>query len=148
MSQRPINLRTIVVGVDGSANARAALDWAITLAEPVGARIVAVHALGLMDRLDRSHVPTAIHRDEIVAEFSSTWCAALDDATVPNDRLAADGPPADVILATARDRDADLVVVGERGTGAGPARDLGSTSRRVLEGTDRPVLVVPGPDGP
>lgn len=148
MNQRPVTLRTIVVGVDGSDNARAALDWAIALAEPVGARIVAVHALGLMDRLDHSHVPTAIHRDEIVAEFSTEWCARLDDVTVPNDRLVADGPPADVVLATARDRDADLVVVGERGTGAGPARDLGSTSRRVLEGSDRPVLVVPAVAGP
>lgn len=141
-------LRSIVVGVDGSDNARCALAWAITLAEPAGARVVAVHALGLMDRLDREHVPTATHRDAIVEEFSTVWCAALDDASVPHDRLVADGPPADVILTTALDRGADLIVVGERGIGTGPVRELGSTSRRVLEGADRPVLVVPEDAGP
>jgi nucleotide-binding universal stress UspA family protein len=136
-------LRTIIVGVDGSANAQHALEWAITLARPSGARVIAVHALGLLDRLDHARVPTASHRDAIVGEFCTEWCAALDDAAVDDERIAADGTPADVILATATERGADLVVVGERGSGGGPASDLGSTSRRVLEGADRPVLVVP-----
>ena len=137
----------IVVGVDGSANAQRALDWAVTLARPAGARITAVHALGLLDRVHDERVPSASHRDEIVEAFRSEWCAALDDTGVPSDRIVVDGTPADVILATAAERGADLVVVGERGSGGpastGPARDLGSTSRRVLEGADRPVLVVP-----
>ncbi|MFA5882514.1 MAG: universal stress protein [Acidimicrobiia bacterium] len=136
-------LRNIVVGVDGSENAQRALDWAITLAQPSGARVTAVHALGLLDRLEHERVPTASHRDEILDEFRTTWCRALDTAAVTDDRLALDGTPADVILAAAAERNADLIVVGERGTGGGPARDLGSTSRRVLEGADRPVLVVP-----
>jgi nucleotide-binding universal stress UspA family protein len=136
-------LRTIVVGVDGSENARHALDWAIMLAEPVAARVVAVHALGLLDRLDDTPVPTEAHRDQIIEEFTTNWCAALDRAPVPDVRLARDGPPADVILATAKEYDADLVVVGERGIGGGPGRDLGSTSRRVLEASPKPVLIVP-----
>jgi nucleotide-binding universal stress UspA family protein len=137
----------IVVGVDGSENSLRALDWAVTLARPTGARITAVHALGLLDRLRQEHVATASHRDEIDEEFRTQWCAPLDDAGGPCDRIVVDGTPADVILATAAERGADLVVVGERGsTGPasdGPARELGSTSRRVLEGADRPVLVVP-----
>ena len=136
-------LRTIVVGIDGSENAHRALDWAIALAQPSDARVVAVHALGLLDRLEHEHVPTASHRDEILTEFRSTWCAALDAATCADERVVIDGTPADVILAAAAEHDADVIVVGERGVGAGPARDLGSTSRRVLEGADRPVLVVP-----
>lgn len=136
-----VTLRHIVVGVDGSANARAALAWAVALARPVGARITAVHALGLLERIDGEPIPTATHREEIAESFAARWCAALDDAGVPSDRLLVDGPPADVILAAAAERDADLVIVGERG--AGSAIDLGSTSRRVLEGARRPVLVVP-----
>ena len=136
-------VRTIVVGVDGSENAQRALDWAVTLAEPSGARVVAVHALGLLDRLEHEHVPTASHRDEILDEFRSTWCAALDAAACADERVVVDGTPADVILGAAIEHDADIIVVGERGSGGGPARDLGSTSRRVLEGAGRPVLVVP-----
>ncbi|MFM8305259.1 MAG: universal stress protein [Actinomycetota bacterium] len=136
-----VSLRCVVVGVDGSANAQRALDWAVALAQLAGARITAVHALGLLERIHDTPVPTASHREEIAAAFRTRWCAPLDDAGVPGERLLVDGTPADAILATAAERDADLVVVGERGVGA--ARDLGSTSRRVLEGAHRPVLVVP-----
>lgn len=134
----------IVVGVDGSANAARALDWAITLARPHGARITAVHALGLLDRLHDARVTTADHREAITDEFCRTWCAALDVAGVDAERLVVDGPPADVILSTAAAAGADLIVVGERGIG-GPAAELGSTSRRVLESSTVPVLVVPHP---
>lgn len=37
--------KTIVVGVDGSDQASAALDWAIRFARPLGAEIVAVFAV-------------------------------------------------------------------------------------------------------
>ena len=136
-------VRHIVVGVDGSANAAHALDWAITLARPLGARITAVHALGLLDRLAHERVTTGDHREAITEEFRTQWCAALDDAGVACDREVVDGPPADVILATAEATGADLVVVGERGIGAGAASELGSTSRRVLGSATVPVLVVP-----
>jgi nucleotide-binding universal stress UspA family protein len=141
-------VRCVVVGVDGSENARHALEWAIALGAPHGATVVAVHALGLLDRLGDERVPTAQHREEIEAEFRDHWCAPLDAAGVPEARVARDGPPADVLLAVAEEHDADLVVVGERGIGGGPARVLGSTSRRVLEDADRPVLVVPAPPSP
>lgn len=138
-----MKLECIVVGVDGSANAAGALDWAIGLARSSGARVVAVHALGLMDRIGSERVPTATHRDAIIAEFHDRWCAALDGGDVVNDRMPVDGPPADAILATARDVAADLVVVGERGLGDAPQRMLGSTSRRVLADANCPVLVIP-----
>jgi nucleotide-binding universal stress UspA family protein len=139
-------LRRIVVGVDGSPDAARALDWAITLARATGAHVVAVHALGLLDRLGDDRVAAGSHRAAITAEFTDRWCAALDSAGVTADRTVVDGPPADVILRTARAEAADLVVLGERGVG-GTAAELGSTSRRVLAATTVPVLVVPpGPD--
>ncbi len=145
-----MNLRCIVVGVDGSPNARTALAWAVALAAPGGARVVAVHALGLLDRIAGETVPTSGHRAEIVATFTHDWCAPLDGAGVGNDRLALDGSPADVLLTVARDLDADLVVVGARGAStavAGAERALGSTSHRVVTEAGRPVLVVPATTG-
>ena len=122
-------VRHIVVGVDGSANAAHALDWAITLARPHAARVTAVHALGLLDRLAHERVTTGDHRDEITDEFSRVWCAALDAAGVRRrDRLLVDGPPADVILITAAETGADLVVVGERGI-RGRCRRASSAAR-------------------
>ena len=72
---------------------------------------LANHALGLLGRLDGETVPTSAHRDEIVAAFTRDWCAALDAAGVPAERIVVDGPPADVVLAAAGAHAADLVVV-------------------------------------
>ena len=41
----------IVVGVDGSDTAQEALRWALGLGETLGAEVVAVHAVGLVEEL-------------------------------------------------------------------------------------------------
>src|ERR687892_166065 len=41
----------IVVGVDGSDTAQEALRWAVGLGETLGAEVVAVHAVGLLEEL-------------------------------------------------------------------------------------------------
>ena len=64
-------------------------------------------------------------------------------AAVETERLPAEGDPASAILAAANERNADVLVVGVHGGApeAGPA--LGGTARRVIEGADVPVVVVP-----
>lgn len=60
-------------------------------------------------------------------------------------RLMAD--PAAAILEAARERDVDLVLMTTHGR-VGIARViLGSVAEKVVRYTDRPVLVLPGPDG-
>ena len=58
-----------------------------------------------------------------------------------------DGPPADTLIAAAHDVDADLIVVGSRGTGDTPLGELGSTSGKIVRRSGRAVLVVPDPAG-
>jgi nucleotide-binding universal stress UspA family protein len=54
-----------------------------------------------------------------------------------------EGVPFDAILADARSWKADLIIMGRTGR-TGPGRALlGSEAERVLEFTDRPVLIVP-----
>ena len=53
-----------------------------------------------------------------------------------------EGDAADRILELARSRDVDMIVIGSRGFGAVASALVGSVSKRVLHGADRPVLVV------
>lgn len=141
-----MRLERIVVGVDGSGDSLAALDWASGLAHTVGAEVIAVHALGLLDRLEGGEpVPTERHREEIRRRFETTWCAPLDRTGVRCRRLVRDGPPVSVLLAVAGDEAADLVVVGSRGLGGHPQLLLGSTSTQVAQLAPCPVVVVPSP---
>jgi nucleotide-binding universal stress UspA family protein len=131
-------MKTIVVGADGSADSRRAVEWAAELAGETGARVVAVHAVGLLEH-ERGD-PAGSH---LLPQFNE-WTAALDrlDASQVERRLVA-GEPVDALWATAADSAADLVVVGSRGAGAHGAMRLGSTSLRLAEGSACPVVIVP-----
>jgi nucleotide-binding universal stress UspA family protein len=89
-----MKLDRILVAVDGSDNSLAAVVWVAGLAAATGAEVVAVHALGLLDRLDGGEqVPSQANRDEITRRFEDDWCAPLDAAGVRSRRIVRDGNP-------------------------------------------------------
>jgi nucleotide-binding universal stress UspA family protein len=141
----------MVVGVDGSDNAQRALGWAVLLARQFDAEVVAVHAVGLLAHLgDGPPVPSHSHLEELRRAFETDWCAPLQASAVAHRLRLQDGPPVPVLLATAAEEAADLIVVGSRGAGGFPELLLGSTSHHVAERARQPVLIVPpergGPD--
>ena len=138
---------TIVVGLDGSANSHDAVRWAARLARSLDAEVVAVHALGLLDRLepDGPMVPTQPHRDEIAERANGPWIEPLVEADVRHRVVLHDGSPVDVVLDVVADVGADLVVLGSRGIGGSPALLLGSTSSQVAQRSRCPVTIVPDP---
>lgn len=137
----------VVVGIDGSPNSRAAASWAARLAGALGAEVVAVHALGLLERLqpEGGPEPAETHLPEIEALFQQDWCAPLTDAGTRFRCELRYGPPVQVLLEVADTEDADLVVVGSRGVGGPSALLLGSTSSRLATASSRPVMIVPLP---
>lgn len=144
-----MDIRRIVVGTDGSDNARRALGWAASLASACGAEVVAVHCLGLLFHPTATDLePAQPHRDEIRALLDGEWSAPLRDAGVEHRTELRDGSPVSVLLAVADEVDADLVVVGSRGVGGFPGLLLGSTSTQLAQHSSRPVLIVPPEDAP
>lgn len=139
----------VVCGVDGSRNAQRAIDVATTLATSIGVDVIAVHALGLMSKIDGEHVTSFDHRDEIERTLREVWCHALDDV----DGLSwscrlVDGNPSDVLLHTADETNASFIVVGARGIGGHPDLMLGSTSHQVIHRAHCATVVVPPFDRP
>lgn len=135
-----MKLDRIVVAVDGSANSTAALGWAADLGAATGAEVVAVHALGLLERLDTGD---ATPHDDVLAQLEGPWCAPLDRDDVRSRRLLRDGSPVSVVLDVAEAEGADLVVVGSRGLGGYPELLLGSTSTQIAQRARVPVVIVP-----
>ena len=62
----------VVVGIDGSPSSGRALAVALELATSLGSEVVAVHAVGLLDRSGAEPVISQQHRTEIAASFAST----------------------------------------------------------------------------
>jgi nucleotide-binding universal stress UspA family protein len=139
-----VNIRRIVVGLDGSEHATRAAAWAAHLARVLDAEVIAVHALGLLHHTAEGAVlPSDTHRDEIRVEFEQLWCASVRDRGVQYRAELREGNPVTALLDAADDADADLLVVGSRGMGGFPELLLGSTSTQVAQHARRPVVIVP-----
>ncbi|MEY2958831.1 MAG: hypothetical protein RLZZ01_1399 [Actinomycetota bacterium] len=134
--------RTVVVGVDASPEAEHALQWARSVAGD-GGRIVVVHAweLPLVTGYDVVITidPTEIER--LSEQGLHELVERVGDARI--EPVTRQGHAGRAIVAEADEHDADLVVVGHRGSGR-MSLMLGSTANYVLHHTARPVVVVRG----
>ncbi|HKF76143.1 MAG TPA: universal stress protein [Candidatus Dormibacteraeota bacterium] len=138
---------TIVVGLDGSDHAAAALTGTIGLAVRMDAEVVAVHAVGAPADAgspagERSGRHPADWRTDLARRFVEDWCRPLREARVRHVSLLEDGRPAALIAAVADRVDAGLVVVGRRGRGHVSELLLGSVSHELSQRCRRPVVLV------
>ena len=143
-----MSVELIVVGVDNSPGSCTAVRWAGDLAAHLGATVVAVHAFEPLDHLDKVEPGTdfAAIRDAIEGDLRNEWCAPLTRTDVQMETVIKEGRPADVVLAVAREIDADLIVLGARRMGWLRELTLGSTSQRVLHEANRPVTIIHSQD--
>jgi nucleotide-binding universal stress UspA family protein len=135
--------RTILVGVDGSDESRLAFSAAMERAGP-GGTVAVVHArppvaswLG-SPYAERRLEDRILEGERILDELragAGTWKAGASFEQL-------EGRPAEVLARLAALRDADEIVVGARRLGTLRAL-VGSVSRALLRGANRPVLVVP-----
>jgi nucleotide-binding universal stress UspA family protein len=146
MAPATVHRHQVVVGIDGSPEARLALRWASTVASLFDADLTAVHGTGLLDRLDGRLVPAHDHLDDLRRVAEREWCDELDRVGPPWKVEVVERPAVDALLVTVEERPTDLVVVGTRGVGIRRAQALGSTALQLLRQASVPVLVVPGPD--
>lgn len=110
--------RTILVAVDGSEYARAALERALDLADAHGATL---HVLGVVDRrvLDEPVLSSAelatIEAEELYAEIMAEVERATADTPVDAEYRVCHGIPEEQILEYADEIDADVVFLGVHG---------------------------------
>jgi nucleotide-binding universal stress UspA family protein len=135
--------RPVLVGIDGSADARRAMCLAGEYALAMNTDLVIVHSVGLTEVVNGQRVVAESHSGEISEQFAG-WCEAVRSAGVDEwTPMLLDGAPVDTILRVADEIDASLVVVGRQGSGKRPELLLGSTAHQIAENCPRPVLVVP-----
>jgi nucleotide-binding universal stress UspA family protein len=141
-------LTTIVVGVDDSTEAAAALRWAAEEARLRGARLLVVHAWDWPYREQLGEIADEALDSKGFAAAAETVLATIvqaalgdDMGDVPLEQHTEEGAPARVLLAAARS--ADLLVVGARGRGGFHGLRLGSVSQHCARHAPCPVVIVP-----
>jgi nucleotide-binding universal stress UspA family protein len=140
---RCMKSKRIVIATDGSAGAREAVETGLSLARGMGASVTLVYVRAK----PRSIVGDPLYQRSLSSELAQAR-ATLDEATALAEEAGVDfeseileGNPADRVAEVARNRDADLIVVGSRGRGAFAGAVLGSVSLDLAHRADRPVLV-------
>ncbi len=138
-----MELDRLLVCIDGSRASLVAARYAITLARMLHGRVRAVYVVEHSD-VDGLIDATLVERVRQAGRAVVARVAALGAAEgVDVEQAVLEGVPFEVILDDVRRWKADLVLMGRTGrTGAGRAL-LGSEAERVLEFSDRPVLIVP-----
>ncbi|MDA8436673.1 MAG: universal stress protein [Actinomycetales bacterium] len=135
----------LLVAVDGSDHAAKAVAAAGSLAAAARADVVVVH-----QRSDEAldHGPAA-PSDEAAAQAQSIVDSAVAVLTTAGAASVTGrvlrglkGEEAQAIMDVAREEDADIIVVGPRGLGRLAGLLVGSVTDRLVQLSDRPVLVV------
>jgi nucleotide-binding universal stress UspA family protein len=133
--------KQIVVPMDGSDHARAALDMAIDMAGQSEARI---NVVGALDAEALMQIPfDAPVTEESLAKYQAYVDAQLQHVPEPHRGQAAAryGEPAALISSYAKEQNADLIVMSTHGLGAKGGYALGSVALKVLQHAPCPVLL-------
>jgi nucleotide-binding universal stress UspA family protein/CheY-like chemotaxis protein len=154
-------IKKILYATDLSRNSTYAFAYAVELAKICGAKIVMMHTFEPLRSLVRYH-STLKEEEEYyltVKEQTSNelrarvdlFCQKVDAqfggscSELIADLLFPTGSPAEEILASADEKECDMIVMGTRGKDSLKDAFVGSTAQIVLQKTRKPVLVVPLP---
>lgn len=146
----PQRAARILVPVDGSAGAMAALQEVLRIAswfrDAPEVHLLAVYEGTPLDVEIAAMVSAQALREHQQKQFEAALLparGALAGTAFEAIEHTAIGPPAEEIRATVEAHRCDLVCLGTRGMGAVRNLILGSTAAKVLRAVDVPVLVVP-----
>jgi nucleotide-binding universal stress UspA family protein len=138
----------IIVGVDGSGHSRRALEWAMKEAavRRLPLTVIAVHEISVgyrgsgvgypADHAVAEHARRAVQLEveKVLDELGESRPGSVTVHVVS-------GTPAHELLSAAGD--ADMIVVGSRGTGGFARLLMGSVSTQVSHHAHCPVVIIP-----
>lgn len=140
----------ILVPVDFTSASASALDFAVDLARRIGASVTVVHAIQLSSYTfvpDGALIPTPEQAARLSTEAEQGLKALITRRDAPDVISGSEvrmGNAAEVILATADEREADLIVMGAHG-GSGIERAiLGDVTAKIMRAAQVPVITVRG----
>jgi nucleotide-binding universal stress UspA family protein len=141
----------VVVGVDGSATAREALEFGFTYASRHGLPLAAVHVTDepsgdywTDDKFLETHFAEEPRAETLLATEVEPW--ELRHPDVPTKRAVYSGQVVPGLLRAAAG--ARLLVVGDRGRGLAATTVLGSVAQHMVGGVTCPLAVVRTATGP
>lgn len=138
----------VLVGTDGSETSYKAVDRAAEIAKASGAQLLLVTAYRPLSQREQQEAAQQLGAEayKVIGSHPAEdvlreACQRIPDS-VDVETIAVEGDPVDVLVKTADERDADLLVVGNRGLNSITGRLLGSVPSVVTHRSPCDVLIV------
>jgi nucleotide-binding universal stress UspA family protein len=131
----------IVVGYDGSDCAKEAVRVAVEIGKLYGEKVVIAFGYELNPVAGEIHDYHAALKELATQRLTEATELVADPGEL--EAVIVEQAPAHALVELADERDARVIVVGTRGEGPLRGALLGSTPHKLLQLSDRPVLVVP-----
>lgn len=139
-------IKKILVATDGSETANKAITESRQWAECMNSKVT---ILNVVDKIESQGVMSREFWDDIEEKLKKEGRKLLDESLkifegspVQVDAVCRIGKAANEIMAEADKGDYDLIIMGNKGKGAISRTVLGSVSNKVLNHSDRRILIV------
>lgn len=144
-------MEILLVAVDGSRHSAKVVDHAIKVAKSLGARILLVNVApdvpvpgGYAEYAREEKVDPSSYYEKVSQGILEQMGRRISQAGLQYDAVRGIGNPVGFILGTAESSKATMIVLGITGLHKiASIGSLGSVSRRVVENSTIPVVLVP-----
>ena len=140
-----MNIKKILLPLDGSESSQATAAYAAELAKKVDAEIVLLICYEPLPEVPQAwpYPHTAQDMETKASEILDCCSGPVAESGVPHTRRVQEGRPARTIAEVAEEEGCDLIVMGSTGMGELEGLLLGSVTNKVLHLASCPVLVMP-----
>jgi len=143
-----MQIKTILFPTDFSNGARAAMDHAISLAKDYQAKLILLYVIQDIS-IAEWYIPSSISAGELIEDMQKSawqemdkWIAEVTKQVKDVEKMVVRGVPFVEIIQTAKERNADLIIIGTHGRTGIDHMLFGSTAEKVVRKAACPVLTV------
>jgi nucleotide-binding universal stress UspA family protein len=143
-----MQIKTILFPTDFSNGARAAMDHAISLAKDYNAKLILLYVIQDIS-IAEWYIPSSISVTDLVEDMQKSawnemnkWNTEVSAKVKDVETMVVRGVPFAEIIKTAKNKNADLIVIGTHGRTGIDHMLFGSTAEKVVRKAPCPVLTV------
>jgi nucleotide-binding universal stress UspA family protein len=143
-----MQIKAILFPTDFSQGARAAMDHAISLAKDYDAKLILLYVIQDIS-IAEWYIPSSLSAADLVEDMQKSawnemekWGAEVSKTVNDVEKLVVRGVPFVEIIKTAKEKKADLIVIGTHGRTGIDHMLFGSTAEKVVRKAACPVLTV------
>jgi nucleotide-binding universal stress UspA family protein len=143
-----MQIKTVLFPTDFSQGARAAMDHAISLAKDYRSKLILLYVIQDIS-IAEWYIPSSLSAADLMEDMQKSawnemdkWGTEVLQTVKDVEKLVVRGVPFVEIIKTAKERHADLIVIGTHGRTGIDHMLFGSTAEKVVRKAACPVLTV------